>query len=245
MKPPDKIIVALDVPDFGKALELAVLLRPHVWGFKFNVVFLTFVLSQLLTCKDEREALGKLRTLNQLFKTISKIFWDGKFNDIPRTVYGASRALRDLQVKMFDVHASAGSDAMKAALAQKGKSLVLANTVLSSLDGDTVQSIFGASAEEKVLQFSHEAMDIGCDGIVASARELAILRTHERFCGWTKVAVGIRDAGDPIDDQTRSTTAAEAIRAGATHLVIGRPITGADDPVKAAQKFAAQIGEAV
>lgn len=246
MKPQDRIIVALDVSDIDRARMLAESLRPHVGGFKIGLEFMTSSLVQLISSKSEGEALALLRKLHALFMSLrGKVFWDAKFADIPNTVARASRSLEDLRVKMFDVHASAGHAAMAAAVANKGSSLVIAVTVLTSLTDGIAESIFGSPAGEKVLQFARGALQAGCDGIVCSPQELKILGKERSLAGLLKIAPGIRSMNSEPDDQARTMTAAEAIRAGANYLVIGRPITDALVPTKAAQDFSVQIGTAL
>ncbi len=242
MKPESKIVVALDVDTVGKALNLVETLSPHVGMFKIGLEFITSILAQTISIQDEDEAFIRLRKIRTLFDTLEgKIFWDGKFDDIPNTIGKASAALGKLNVKTFNVHASASIASMMAAVANKGNSLVLAVTVLTSTSEEDAELIFGASAKAKVLQFARNAKLAGCDGLVCSSRELALFKTHKELSGLLKFTPGIRSEDDPPDDQSRTMTARQAIHAGADYLVIGRPIVTAPDPVAAAQKFASEI----
>jgi len=246
MEPKDRIIVALDVDATDKALDLVLKLSPHVGYFKIGLEFITSMLVQLLTAGSEMEANFKLNKLRALFSTLDgNVFWDGKFDDIPNTIAGASRALTKLQVKMFNVHASSGIDAMMAAVAHKEQALVLAVTVLTSREENDGNMTFGGPTKAKVLQFAREAKLAGCDGIVCSPQELALLGKRNELRGLLRVTPGIRSKDDTPDDQKRTMTASEAIKAGADYLVIGRPITAAKDPVESAKTFAGQIAYAL
>lgn len=244
MEPKDRILVALDVDSLDKALPLIGKLSSHVGGFKIGLEFITSMLVQLATAESDIEAsfkLGKVRTMFDMLG--GNIFWDGKFDDIPNTVAGASKALNKLNVRMFNVHASAGIDAMMEAVANKGQSLVLAVTVLTSREENDGNLTFGGPTKTKVLQFAREAKLAGCDGIVCSPQELALLGKRKELHSLLKVTPGIRASDAKPDDQKRTMTVAEAIKAGADYLVIGRPITTASDPVEVAKKFAKEIGD--
>jgi orotidine-5'-phosphate decarboxylase len=125
----------------------------------------------------------------------------------------------------------------------RSHSLVLAVTVLTSLEENNAHLIFGGPSKAKVLQFARDAKLAGCNGIVCSPQELKLLGKQAELVSLLKVIPGIRSNDSPPDDQRRTMTAAEAVRAGADYLVIGRPITAAPDPVEAAKKFAAEIAE--
>ncbi len=246
MQAKDRIFVALDVNSAHEACLLAEKLSPHVGGFKIGLQLGTSMLTELITAESQAAAEFKLTKIRCLFSIIgSNFFWDWKFNDIPNTVGGASAAVARLKARMFNLHASAGFKAMQAAVAKKEQSLVLAVTVLTSLEESSVNLIFGAPSEVKVLQFARSAQRAGCDGIVCSPQELAFLGKETDLNGLLKVTPGIRDTDSPPDDQRRTMSAAEAIKAGADYLVIGRPITAAPDPVRAANKFAGEIASAL
>jgi orotidine-5'-phosphate decarboxylase len=126
---------------------------------------------------------------------------------------------------MFDVHASSGLYAMRAAVEHKGASLVLAVTVLTSMDDLEVARVFGCQAENAVKRLAKLAADAKCDGIVCSPRDLEALKDDDRFAGLLKVTPGVRPTWAQNNDQQRVMTPGEAIEAGADYLVIGRPIT--------------------
>ncbi|MCR4275809.1 MAG: orotidine-5'-phosphate decarboxylase [Candidatus Parcubacteria bacterium] len=242
----DRIIVALDTDKPEEALPLVGKLSPHVGGIKVGLEFITSIVVQLATAESEVEASFKLAKIRTLFDMLhGKIFWDGKFDDIPNTIAGASKALTKLNVRMFNVHASAGIDSMMEAVANKGQSLVLAVTVLTSREENDGNLTFGGPTKAKVLQFAREAKLAGCDGIVCSPQELMLLGKRKELRGLLKVTPGIRAADAKPDDQKRTMTATEAVKAGADYVVIGRPITAAPDPVEAAKKFAKEIDDAL
>lgn len=244
MEPKERIFVALDVDTPEKAWEYVSKLDQHVGGFKIGLEFTTSMLTRLIAAESETEANFQLKKIRMLFGVLDgRVFWDGKFNDIPNTVGGASKAITRLNVKMFNVHASAGIDAMRAAAMNKSHSLVLAVTVLTSLEENNAHLIFGGPSKAKVIQFARDAKIAGCDGIVCSPQELKLLGKQTELMSLLKVIPGIRSKDSPPDDQRRTMTAAEAVKAGADYLVIGRPITAAPDPVAAAKKFAAEIAD--
>lgn len=152
------------------------------------------------------------------------VLFDGKFDDIPNTVGAASKEVSALGVNMFNVHASAGIEAMAAAVANKGNALALAVTVLTSLEENNAHLTFGAPSKVKVLQFARDAKIAGMDGIICSPQELQLLRKQPELTEMIMVTPGIRPTWAAKGDQKRVTTPAEAIKAGADYLVIGRPI---------------------
>lgn len=231
----DRIIVALDVPTLEEAEVLVRDLAPYVGCFKVGLQLLMSV--------------GAPRIVEFIHRCGGKVFLDGKFNDIPNTVGAASKAVSDMGVHMFNVHASSGVDAMQAAVANKGSSLVLAVTVLTSIDDPTSAMIFGELSWRKVLQFAMDAHLVGCDGVVCSPKELEILGRYDETKSLLKITPGVRPTWASTDDQERVTTPSEAIRAGATALVIGRPITKPPaeigSPVNAAIRIAEEIETAL
>jgi len=233
LKAKDRIIVALDVSSLEAADKLVTELAPHVGCFKVGL--------QLIT------AVGAPQVVEFLHKRGAKVFLDGKFHDIPNTIGEASAAATKLGVLMFNVHASSDVEGMAAAVnaAKKGQSKVLAVTVLTSHGEDNAHLIFGAPSKAKVIQFARNAALVGIDGIICSPKELAVLGDQQELVGLSRVTPGIRSSGDPADDQKRTLSPAEAIRAGADMLVIGRPIVKAKSPVEAAKRIAAEIEAAL
>ncbi|HEY2433797.1 MAG TPA: orotidine-5'-phosphate decarboxylase [Vicinamibacterales bacterium] len=227
----EKILVALDVASRESALGLADQLRGAVGGFKIG--------SRLFTA----EGPSMVRALTERG---DRIFLDLKFHDIPNTVAAAVAAAVDLGVWMVNVHAGGGTTMMRAArdaahdaAARRGSPppLVIAVTVLTSMNQETLRDI-GVVIElrDQVLRLAELTREAGLDGVVASPQETQAIRTR---CGgaFTIVTPGIRGgtAAAAKDDQERTMTPAEAIAAGASYLVVGRPIIAAPDPLAAAQ----------
>ena len=227
----DRIIVALDVPSLEQAGPLITSLASYVWCFKIGL--------ELITAEGGPQAVRFVQERG------GQVFYDGKFCDIPNTVGNAAKAAAGLGVQMFNVHASAGVEAMMAAVANKWKALVLAVTVLTSLEENNAHLIFGGSSKAKVLQLARDAKIAGCDGIICSPQELELLGKQKELVGLLKVTPGVRPEWAATGDQKRVMTPAEAIKAGATVLVIGRPITKPPaeigTPVDAAKKIAEEI----
>jgi len=231
MNPSERIIVALDVESLEKAEPLIRALSPVVGFFKVGLELLTSV--------------GAPQVVDFIHQRGGKIFFDGKFDDIPNTVAAASRAVAAMGVSFFDVHASCGAASLRAAAAEKKSSKLLVVTVLTSHDEQSALKTFGASSEEKVLSFAREAALCGADGIVCSPKELPALAADPGLKHLLKVTPGVRPEWADANDQKRVLTPAEAIRQGATHLVIGRPIlrppSAIGDPVRAAKRIAEEI----
>lgn len=231
MEAKDRIIVALDVDGWEEVRDLVESLAPYVGCFKIGL--------ELISSVGGPQAVKFIHTLN------GEIFYDGKFDDIPNTVDGASRAVSGLGVKMFNVHASAGVEAMRAAVKNKGNSIVFAVTVLTSLEENNAHLIFGAPTKAKVLQFARDAKIAGCDGIICSPKELEFLGNYPELNGLLRVVPGIRPKWSVAEDQKRIMTPADAIKAGADYLVIGRPITNpaleVGSPVDAVKRIIEEI----
>lgn len=174
-----------------------------------------------------------------------EVFLDLKFHDIPNTVAGAVQAAAEQGVWMVNVHAGGGGRMMEAAkqrLVQQDLSTrLIAVTVLTSMGGEDLAEVgVTATPAEQVERLAALARDSGMDGVVCSAREAARLRT---LCGddFLKVTPGIRPATAEAGDQRRVMTPSEAMAAGSTHLVIGRPVTQADDPMAALAAIEAEL----
>jgi orotidine-5'-phosphate decarboxylase len=230
----DRVLVALDVETAAAARALADRLRGSVGGFKIG--------KQLFT--SEGPAI-----VEELTSRGDRIFLDLKYHDIPNTVAGAVAAATRLGVWMVNVHASGGRAMMRAAKAAAAEEaarrsrpapLVIAVTVLTSLDQAALAET-GVSDPivGQVERLALLARAAGLDGVVASPQEIGVIR---RACGedFSIVTPGIRGAGDAAGDQSRTLGPAEALAAGASYLVIGRPITAAPDPREAAERIAAE-----
>lgn len=211
MDPRDQIIVALDVSTLEAAKPLIETLSPYVSCFKVGLELIT--------------ACGAPQVVKFVHGLGGQLFFDGKFDDIPNTIAAASKAVAAFKVKYFNIHASAGLESMKAAVAHKGLSQVLAVTVLTAISPEECQRIYGASPADKVLQMAIDAKEAGVDGLICSPQELMTLGKHAGLSGLLKVTPGVRPSWASKGDQKRVMTPREAIKAGATHLVIGRPIT--------------------
>ncbi len=179
-----------------------------------------------------------LKALKQVMKTVNDtpLFLDLKYHDIPNTVAGAIRAVtQGIKPAFINVHATGGLDMMKAAKeACPAETKLLAVTVLTSIDADTLDSVGqGNDPKSQVQRLALLAKDAGCDGVVCSSHEIEIIR---ETCGddFITMVPGIRPAGADVGDQKRIMTPREAVNKGASHLVIGRPITQADNPSQTA-----------
>jgi len=198
--------------------------------------------SQLFTAEGPR-AVDKLAGLG------FGIFLDLKFHDIPNTVAGAVAAAADLpKVRLLTVHTLGGIAMMRAArqaaARKKNRPAVLGVTILTSHDAATLRSVgISGSPASRALALARLAKDAGLDGVVASAHEARAIR---RACGrnFLIVVPGVRPASASVNDQSRVATPAEAIRAGADYLVIGRPITASSNPRAAALAIANEIESA-
>ena len=232
MQPRDRLIVALDVASASEARRMAGLVRDSAGMFKVG--------KQLFTA----EGPGLVRELS----ASGRVFLDLKFHDIPNTVAGAVRQAAKLGAHMLTVHASGGVHMLRAAVAAARETSpgpqVLAVTVLTSLSDNDLQEIgvFGRVLDQ-VLRLASLARAQGCDGVVASAREAAELR-KELGSDFSIVTPGVRPAGSPAGDQARVLTPAQALQAGASHIVVGRPITEAADPAAAAHNILEEIRSA-
>lgn len=229
-----QLLVALDVDTVAEARALADELRGIAGGFKIG--------SRLFTSAGPA-------FVEELASRGDRVFLDLKFHDIPNTVAGAITAATRLGVWMVNVHASGGSAMMRAARAAADEEaarasrpapLVIAVTMLTSLDQGTLTEIgLNSSVTAQVERLAALTEAAGLDGVVASPQEIAIIR---RACGpqFAIVTPGIRGTGDAKGDQSRTLSAAGALAAGASYLVVGRPIIAAADPRAAAERIAAE-----
>ena len=236
--PAERIVCAVDTADIDEAKRLASRLAGAVGMLKLGLQFCT--------------AHGPAGVA-ALSDGGPPVFLDLKFHDIPNTVAGAVRAVAGMEPAMLTVHAGGGAAMMRAAAAAAmrladpatgARPKVLAVTVLTSFDeGDARGVGLAGSIADLVRRAAALARSCGLDGAVAAASEVAMLRAE---CGpdFTLVVPGIRPGWASADDQKRIVTPVEALRQGADYLVIGRPITRADDPREAARRIAAEMAGA-
>lgn len=236
-----RLIVALDVETAAEARRLFAALRDAAGMFKVG--------SQLFTAAGP----GFVR---ELVDAGARVFLDLKFHDIPNTVAAASREAVRLGVALFNVHAAGGSEMMRRAAestreeaARLGvtRPALIAVTVLTSMDAAALAEtgVEADSVEAQVRRLARLADTCGLDGVVASPREIAPVRESVRRADFLVVTPGVRPKSAAHDDQKRVMTPAEAIRAGADFIVLGRALLNATDPARAASEIVREMEEAV
>lgn len=240
----DTIIVALDVPSESEAIDLARTLSEHIGFFKVGIELIYS---------------AGFEILNKLSNMGLRLFLDVKFNDIPNTVAGAVRAVTRMDISIFNVHTLGGLDMMKAAMEAtveeasalgKKRPLVLGVTVLTSLGQEAMnqQLRIPGSVQEQVVHLASLAHEAGLDGVVASPNEIEAIRQNVSN-NMMIVTPGVRPLWASAQDQKRVMTPGEAIRKGASHLVIGRPIirppVNIGKPAEAARLVANEIDDAL
>lgn len=225
----NKLIVALDVDTAQRARELVNVLRDHVGMFKIG--------SQLFTAAGPD-------IVREVVHSGARVFLDLKFHDIPNTVASAAVSATRLGVSIFNVHACGGremmqrtADAVSEVAANEGlrRPSVIAVTVLTSADATMLSEIgIDSEPEHQVRRLALITEASGMDGVVASPHEVGLVRTTVMRPAFLIVTPGVRPADAALGDQKRVMTPAQAIRAGADYIVVGRPITGARDPLESA-----------
>jgi orotidine-5'-phosphate decarboxylase len=240
MKAKDKMFVALDVETPEQALKLVQELGKYTRMFKIG--------SRLFT-KAGPDLVREIVALD------AKIFLDLKFHDIPNTVAAASAEAARLGVYLFTVHAVGGRqmmfkavEATSAAAEKSGRRrpLIVGVTVLTSADAGTLREIgVERTVEDQVAALATLCAESGLDGVVASPHEVRLVRTSVAKSDFLVVTPGVRLSSDPTDDQKRVMSPAEAIKAGADYLVVGRPIIDSPDPAMAACRILEQIESAL
>lgn len=239
MEAKDRIIVALDIDDFGKAFEFVDKLSLYAGCFKIGQEFITSAFGQFLSCHESHAKLS-LEMMRFIFSEMKgKIFWDGEFNGVPGTVAGTARAVRPMGVKFFTVHASADIEAVQSAAENKGdaKLLIAASSVSLEL------------APSRDISTVVHWVRSGADGIVCSPQELRYLHYFRISHPFIKIAAGVRPAWAPANDGLRQEiTPREAVRWGADYFIIGLPITNPPaeigGPVEAVKKIIEEIKDA-
>lgn len=237
LEPHERIFVALDTPDLDRARALVTALRGRIGGFKVGL--------ELFTSHGPG-------LIDEILNSGSQVFLDLKFHDIPNTVAGSAAAATRCGASFFTVHACGGQTMIRRAVEAAGDAaasaglatpVVLAVTVLTSHDDAELDSIgLAGPCGAAVLRLAGLAREAGAGGLVCSPLELGKIRAA--FPEGVVVVPGIRPAGlDAVarDDQSRTATPASAVAAGADRLVIGRPITRADDPAAAAEAIAEEV----
>jgi orotidine-5'-phosphate decarboxylase len=221
-----RLFVALDTPDINRARTIATRVRHHVGGIKLGLEFFM---------ANGRAGVHEMHELGL------PIFLDLKLHDIPNTVAKAIQALRPLEPAILTVHAAGGRAMLEDAKAAAPLGTkVVAVTMLTSLDqNDLLQTGVIGTAHEQVLRLTELAMASGIDGIVCSGEEVAA--AHGLWPKGFFVVPGIRPANGAIGDQKRIVTPRAAIDAGASILVVGRPITQAENPDHAAREIGATL----
>jgi orotidine-5'-phosphate decarboxylase len=230
--PREKLIVALDVSTAAAARKIVAAVGDSALTYKVGM--------QLYTAEGPQ-------VVRDLVASGRRVFLDLKYHDIPTTVAAAVHEAAQLGISMLTVHAAGSGKMLRAAVdaarAVNPALLVLGVTVLTSLDeGDLEKIGIRGTVQDEVLRLSALALANGCQGIVTSARETSTLRVKlgDEF---TIVNPGVRPAGSSHGDQVRVVTPAEAIAAGASYIVVGRPITEAADPAAQARAILEQMGQ--
>jgi orotidine-5'-phosphate decarboxylase len=227
----ERLIIALDVSSAAAARQIVAAVGDSALTYKVGM--------QLYTAEGPS-------VVRDLVSSGRRVFLDLKYHDIPNTVGAAVKEAAGLGASMLTVHALGGRKMLRAAV-EAGKSapemLILAVTVLTSMDENDLDKIgIQASTTEQVSRLAALALADGCHGVIASAREAATLRA-ELGIDFALVTPGVRPAGSGHADQVRVVTPAEAVAAGASHIVVGRPITEAADPAAEARAILGQIGQ--
>ena len=233
-----KIFCAIDTPDHTRALSLAGnMASVPGCGIKLGLEYFS------------SNGVAGVAAIRKAFPDVP-LFLDLKYHDIPNTVASAFKVFAGLGVDYLNLHAAGGREMMQAANAalieEAAKHAIkppklLAVTVLTSLDDDNLVSVGQQiPAKDQVLRLASLTKESGLAGIVCSAHEITVIR-EKLGADFVLMVPGIRPAGAAVGDQKRVMTPDEALKAGATHLVIGRPITGATDPAKAAAEIMATL----
>lgn len=237
-RPGNQLIFALDAADYDEAQSWIDLLSGHVGMFKVGKELFTSVGPKIVDCIKQKGG---------------RVFLDLKFHDIPNTVARAAEAAVKMNVDMFNVHAAGGSKMLSetaravAACAEKQgvpKPIVLAVTVLTSLNNDDLKEIgFAHTTNDLVIRLAGMAQKAGVSGVVASPQDIEALR-RDMGGDFIIVTPGIRSSAESVkDDQKRTLSAFEAVKAGADYIVVGRPIRQAKDPLAACRQIVQEIAD--
>ena len=227
--PRRRLIVALDVSSTTAAQKIVAAVGDSALTYKVGMQLYTAVGPQVV---------------RDLVASGRQVFLDLKYHDIPNTVGAAVAEAAKIGVSMLTIHGAGGTKMIRAAVEAakvRPELMVLAVTVLTSMDGHDLEIIgMQGPIEDSVIRLAALALSNGCQGIVASAREAARVRADLGH-NFAIVTPGVRPAGADVGDQVRVVSPAEAIAAGASHIVVGRPITEAADPAAEARAIISQI----
>lgn len=228
----DRLIIALDVETADEARELFAALKDYAGMFKIG--------SQLFTAAGPA-------IVREITEAGGRVFLDLKFHDIPNTVARAGVEAARLGVSIFNVHATGGSEMMRRVVAEVKEAsaredltrpAIIAVTALTSADADSLAEVgFSSTPGQQVERLARLAARCAMDGVVASPQEVELVRASVERKDFIIVTPGVRPASVTGDDQKRTLTPAEAVRAGASYLVVGRPILQAPDPASAAREI--------
>ncbi|WP_457608348.1 orotidine-5'-phosphate decarboxylase [Nitratifractor sp.] len=224
-----QLVIALDLPSAAENLALAESLGAFD-GLWMKVGFRSYI-------RDGRPFLDTLKSINPHFK----IFLDLKLYDIPNTMADAAQEIAELDVEMFNLHASAGPRAMEAVMRRlepygRERPLVLAVTALTSFSEEEFRAIYGAGIDEKAKEFARASWEAGLDGVVCSAFESRAIK-EETSPEFLTLSPGIRPFGEDAGDQRRVATLELAVQEQVDFPVVGRPIYRAEDPVAKVQEI--------
>lgn len=236
----DHLIVALDLNHLDKIKSLVEKLKGRVQYYKVGPIPFTYFGPDLVKYLKGQGL---------------KVMLDLKYHDIPNIVARACEGAMELGVDLLTLHTSGGflmmeetvnATLMLSNIKKAPRPKLLGITVLTSLDEAYFKDLFGdfkRTLEEQVVFLAQLAQSAGLDGVVASPREISVIRKNCKGCGkdFCIVTPGIRSEGEEADDQARTMTAREAMKAGANYVVVGRPIVKAPDPVRAAEKIIKEI----
>ena len=226
----NKIIIPLDL-DHSSAINIAKKLNPDLCRLKVG--------SQLFTSSGPK-------IISELNDLKFDIFLDLKFYDIPNTVYESVKSAVDLGVWMVNVHASGGAkmleSAKKAIESANSSTILIAVTILTSFSKENMANLGISDLDKHILNLGKLAYDCGLNGVVCASTDTQSIKKNfgKNFLA---VTPGIRPAWSSLDDQSRVSTPAEALRNGSDFLVIGRPITGSKDPIKALERIYKEMDE--
>lgn len=229
----DRLIVAVDVPTAHQAESIIRELAPYVGFFKVGL--------------ELTSAIGLTQAVHLVKSYGAKVFVDAKLHDIPNTIAGATRILAGLEVDMFTVHATSGLKGLRAAVENRGQAAVLGVTVLTSMDEAETAAVYGRPLVDQVTALVTVALEARVQALICSPHDLSIIKMDDRFDRLPKITPGVRPVWASKADQARVMTPKQAIMAGASALVVGRPIVrpprDVPDRVEAVRRIIQEIEE--